>query len=219
MKQPRIERECAGWLKRTNRAVGCDLKATYSKDTVKNLSPIADSCHQLSIWSAFHGMSSDSALPFTLSQKLAQTYHAKEVNLDGSTCLWFDNLFEVDVAASQLGRDDKITRYRITGNQNIGVTLELPLITTPWERENLASKVTVQIVNGLASFEFAECSTAGDSCRFTTKNHGSNGNPNSKTCMHQQAKVEQFCCPKKEKSEAIVRGKWGAPSVACDSSH
>ena len=213
------QRECDGWLTKSSKRLGCAYQESVSKTAALtlHLRSAPASCEKVEIYGAFHGSSSGSRVPFEISAAAAKSFSAKEVCYDGSTCLLFDNVDQVQACAQQLGQYSAC-KFKVSANQNIGVTGMNCWGFFPEEVREASSKLTA-IVDGLNfHLQYAECSKPGDKCSYKdpTQNSGSNNDPNTKFCRRRNAVTSQTCClPAKGDSGDTLNGRWSIPGLSC----
>ena len=152
--------------------------------------------------------------PFDFSRSIAHAYHSTKVDYDGSSCLLFNNVTQVESLAADLSKDTSV-QYRISGNQNMGVTLYVPHLVGPREQNGESSKVTAIIENGKSSLEYANCSPTGGKCGVSDTSTGALNDPNRKWCMDEDVLTEQSCCLKKQLIPTVSNGRWSAPGETC----
>ena len=204
--------ECETWFK--DMGASCEYSQTLNVADQPKIRPTGVQCSKSVIYGAFDADSYMTPIPFEFSKAIAKSFHSSEVEYDGSSCLLFNNVDDVQRQARQLSTD-KNTRYRISGNQNIGITTYIPIIMGPRENDGRSSKVTAIIQGGKSTLEYGECSLKGGKCETTRFSFGSNNDPNKKWCMNEDQLTEQTCCPNRKTQKETAHGRWSFPGEGC----
>ena len=200
------ERECAGWLRRARREIGCAWSQSMPQKQALNLEnyTFEDSCRKVTVYGAFHGNSSGVEIPFTISAGVAKLFAASEVCYDGSSCLLFNNIDDVKACTRRLARSSDC-RFEISANQNVGVTQYSCLFgisSKPHEIASAASKLTAVIDAVGIHYRYPACSTEGDKCSWLDPktDGGAQTDPNQKLCAWNDEITTQRCCLQKKRS-------------------
>ncbi len=214
------DRECAGWLKKARREVGCSWWQTMPRKQALDLDNYSfkDTCQKVTVHGSFHGNSSGVEIPFQISAGVAKLFSASEVCYDGSSCLLFNNIDDVMTCSRRLSRNSSC-RFEISANQNIGVT---GYSCFPWgkprELDYASSKLTAVIDAVKVTYLYPPCSREGDKCSWIdpSSDPGAKEDPNQKHCAWNSEITTQRCCPKKRGSlDAALNGTWMEPGYKC----
>lgn len=200
--------ECGRWLKEN----GKNCAYTKKLDHFMGYSLNKDlSCEKVNIYGAYHGYSYRYIHTFNIINDVTRAFDPKEVKFDASTCLIFNNIEKVEESVKRLIRDFPQVNFDISGNQNNGVVLRLPIIYMPKEMPSMSSKVTFKVTNLKMEVIFAPCTNVGKQCDIVDKDVGATNDSNMKFCTLNNEVVSQSCCNKGLNGY----GRWAIPGESC----
>lgn len=210
------KRECDKWLSQQRH---CPQKLAFSKSFVLDFDrkDANISCEKISIYGAFHGSSSSARIPFDISARAARLFRATEVCYDGTTCLAFNNIKDVEACAANLA-DTKACKFRISANQNLGVVSGCSWFR-PTEVSQTASRLTATYDGVRLMLEYPACSSPGDKCGWLSPlgDPSAKTDPNEKFCFDGSAITTQSCCIKPGTTKInALSGRWAKPAQKCE---
>ena len=206
-------KECARWLKENKSSCSYRKELPHFMSYAYKLDENVR-CESLNIYAAFHGLSSYYYHTFFLIEDLIENYDPKEVSFDGSTCLIFNNVEKIQENAKRISKRYPQIYFDLSGNQNEGAVLFIPLIYRPKETMSMSSKMNVKAKNGRVETSFGTCSKKNGRCFFNKQDVGATNDSNTKFCMEENEVTTQVCCPKKIVTNG-VNGFWSRPGEAC----
>lgn len=200
--------ECERWLKDNGKNCTYTKKLDHFMEYSLNG---ALRCEKVNIYGAYHGYSYRYIHTFNIINDVTRAFDPKEVTFDASTCLIFNNIEKVEESVKRLIRTFPQVDFDISGNQNNGVVLRIPIVYMPKEVPSMASKVTFKVTNRKMEVIYAACTKAGKQCDIVDKDVGATNDSNTKFCTLNNEVVSQSCCNKGFNGY----GRWSIPGESC----